>query len=48
MDNAGNDQKMLYKVVNEVLDKNKIRYLPEHEDPIQLANEFNEYYTLTK
>ncbi len=44
MDNAGNDQKMLYKVVNEVLDKKKIRSLPEHEDPTHLANEFNEYY----
>ena len=44
VNNAGNDQKSLFKVVNEVLDKNKTRALPEHEDPIQLANEFNDYY----
>ena len=41
---AGNDQKSLFKVANELLDKNKVRSLPDHEDPVKLANEFNEYY----
>ena len=41
---AGNDQKLLFKVANNLLDKNKVRSLPEHEDPVKLANEFNRYY----
>ena len=42
---AGNDQKTLFKIANELLDKNKVRILPEHDDPAKLANEFNRYYT---
>ena len=44
VENAGNDQKTLFKIANELLDKNKTRSLPEHEDPVKLANEFNKYY----
>ena len=41
---AGADQKTLFKIANELLDKNKVRILPEHDDPVTLANEFNRYY----
>ena len=41
---AGNDQKMLFKIANELLDKKKRRILPEHDDSVKLANEFNKYY----
>ena len=41
---AGNDQKILFNVVNNLLDKRKVRILPEHTDPKELADEFNEYY----
>ena len=41
---AGHDQKTLFKVANELLDKNKVRVLPEHDSAITLANEFNRYY----
>ena len=41
---AGNDQKILFSVVNNLLDKRKVRALPEHTDPKKLADEFNEYY----
>ena len=41
---AGNDQKTLFTVANELLDRKKVRTLPEHEDPVLLANEFNKYY----
>ena len=41
---AGHDQKTLFKVANDLLDKNKTRVLPEHDDPVKLANEFNKYY----
>ena len=41
---AGKDQKTLFKIANELLDKRKVKILPEHDDPKQLANEFNRYY----
>ena len=41
---AGNNQKELFKVVNEVLDRKKIKSLPEHSDSKQLADEFNQFY----
>ena len=41
---TGNDQKSLFNVVNNLLDKNEVRILPEHIDPVTLANEFNEFY----
>ena len=44
VDEAGNDQKTLFKVANSLLDKGQTRVLPEHTDPLQLANEFNQYY----
>ena len=41
---AGGNQKALFKIANDLLDKKKVRILPEHEDPVKLANEFNKYY----
>ena len=43
VDEAGNDQKCLFKIVNDLLDRNNMRSLPEHTDSIQLANDFNNY-----
>ena len=40
----GNNQRSLFKVVNHVLDKNKIKTLPKYDNPTKLADEFNEYY----
>ena len=37
-------QKSLFKIANEVLDKNTERVLPSHSDSKILADEFNEYY----
>ena len=37
-------QKSLFKVANELLDKNSERVLPSHSDSKQLANEFNQFY----
>ena len=36
--------KCLFKVVNYLLDRTKVRSLPEHTDSIQLADDFNDYY----
>ena len=44
VDEAGNDQKCLFKVVNDLLHRTKVRSLPEHTDSIQLANDFNDFY----
>ena len=41
---AENDQKRLFSIASEVLDRNKVKVLPEYEDPVKLANSFNEYY----
>jgi exonuclease III len=41
---AGNCQKTLFKVANELLDKNNERVLPQHTDSKKLANEFNKFY----
>ena len=41
---SGNDQKSLFNVVNTMLDKKESRILPEHTDPVKLANEFNQFY----
>ena len=39
------DQRSLYKVVSTVLDKGKnIRSLPSYENPVCLANKFNQFY----
>jgi DNA-directed RNA polymerase subunit F len=44
IESSENQQKTLFKVVNEVLDKKATRILPAHTDPVELANKFNEYY----
>ena len=44
VDETGNDQKSLFKLVNDLLDRNKVRSSHRHTDPIQLANDFNDYY----
>jgi hypothetical protein len=41
---AGNCQKTLFKVANELLDKNDERVLPSHTDSKAVANEFNQFY----
>ena len=39
------DQRALYSIVNNLLDKNKSSgILPEHKDPTELANQFNDFY----
>ena len=44
IENAGNDQKTLFSVANNLLDRGKTRTLPEHTDALKLANDFNEFY----
>ena len=41
---AGNCQKTLFKIANELLDKNKQKELPAYSDPKELADEFNKYF----
>ena len=41
---AGNCQKTLFKVANELLDKTEERILPHHTDSKALANEFNHFF----
>ena len=41
---SGNDQKSLFNVVKNMLDRKETRTLPEHTDEKELANEFNAYY----
>ena len=41
---AGKCQKTLFKVANELLDKNNERVLPAHTDSKVLANDFNAFY----
>ena len=41
---ASNSQQSLFKVANELLDKNSKKVLPTHEDPKKLANEFNNFF----
>ena len=41
---AGGEQEALFKIANNLLDKKKVRTLPEHDNPVKLANEFNTYY----
>ena len=44
VEDAGTCQKSLFKIANEMLDKNKERVLPPHTDAKKLANEFNKFY----
>ena len=41
---SSNSQKSLFKLANEILDKNSEKILPTHEDPQQLANDFNTFF----
>ena len=41
--NSKGDQKSLFKIVNNLLDKNNAQRLPAHSDEIQLANDFNNF-----
>ena len=41
---SNNDQKTLFKIANTILNKKNNRILPNHTNPIDLANEFNNYY----
>ena len=38
------DQKELFRITSNLLHKGKSKPLPSHTDPIQLANEFGEYF----
>ena len=44
VEDAGTCQKSLFKIANEMLDKNKERVLPPYTDAKKLANEFNRFY----
>ena len=44
IEDSSNTQKSLFKVANELLDKNQKKVLPAHDDPRKLANEFNNYF----
>ena len=44
VDASSDNQKSLFKIVDELLDKKSKQILPTHTDPLKLANEFNEYY----
>ena len=39
-----NNMYTLFKIVNVLLDKNKTRSYPDHENPQKLAEDFNEFY----
>lgn len=41
---AGKCQKTLFKLANELLDKNSERVFPTHTDAEKLANDFNKFY----
>ena len=38
------NNKSMYKLVDEMLDKNQSKKLPSHTDPLSLANRFNEFF----
>ena len=44
IEGASNSQQSLFKVANELLDKNSKKILPTHNDPKALANEFNDFF----
>ena len=41
---AGNCQKSLFRIADELLDKNKQHVLPAYSNPTELADEFNAYF----
>ena len=44
VDDSPNSQKALFKVANELLDKNSEKVLPAYDDPKQLADDFNNFF----
>ena len=44
IDQSSNSQKELYKITNDLLDRNKQSVLPYSENPEQLANNFNNFF----
>ena len=44
VEGAGSCQKSLFRIANELLDRNEERVLPAHTDFKKLANEFNKFY----
>ena len=44
LDGKSGCQKSLFKVANELLDKNSKKVLPAHDDSKKLANDFNKFY----
>ena len=44
INDSNNDQKTLFNIANTILNKNSNRILPNHSNPVDLANEFNNYY----
>ena len=43
--NSKGDQRALFNIVNNILDKNKSSgVLPHHDSPIELANNLNSFY----
>ena len=44
VEGASNSMKSLFKVANELLDKNSKKVLPTHDDPKVLADRFNHFF----
>ena len=44
IEDSSHSQRSLFKVANELLDKNSEKVLPTHDDPKQLADEFNNFF----
>ena len=44
IDSSSGNQNSLFKIVEKVLDRKSQRILPDHTDPVKLANEFNKFY----
>ena len=44
IEGSSNNQRSLFKLANELLDKNNEKVLPTHSDSTKLANEFNHFF----
>ena len=44
IEQSSGNNKSLFKIVKEILDRKSERQLPTHTDPLHLANKFNDYY----
>ena len=44
VEDSSGSQRTLFKMANELLDKNSEKVLPTHDDPKQLANDFNRFF----